>query len=348
MVSQARTSPVKPQPSQVVRRDKFDQVWFSWGPCSSQGRLIGSWESATRLFECSANSVGAVWMLHLTPAWCTKAILGQPRAFLRELGVVEWCWMIESQKNRKVNSLHILLAETWRKTVKTVNTVTGFPLFRYWFVLFLLSLVLNIWAFLNQVQRHTTSVRRFSVNTWETTPYPNPQWVLAPTLWQSHLSQADAHGWHPAMDMECWMYSIAIASKGATLQHFTYLLAFYHVLLFAGELMMHHRILCLRYCWNWGAQLFPTTNWLQSCEAMRCNSGPVCLNIATVLGSLPLLAEWLAWLRQLTCQHSVETQDDSWFCFPLFLSNNISCSVVIFNMSCFMVHSGCIWWCTWH
>ena len=58
---------------------------------------------------------------------------------------------------------------------------------------------------------------------------------------------------------------------------------------------------------------------------MRCNSGPVCLNIATVLGSLPLLAEWLACLRQLTCQHSVETQDDSWFCFPLFLSNNISC-----------------------
>ena len=154
MVSQARTSPVKPQPSQVVRRDKFDQVWFSWGPCSSQGRLIGSWESATRLFECSANSVGAVWMLHLTPAWCTKAILGQPRAFLRELGVVEWLNHRRIEKWTPCTYFLLLLAATWHKTVKTV---TGFPLFRYCFVLFLLYLLFwtfeHFWTKCNDIQR---------------------------------------------------------------------------------------------------------------------------------------------------------------------------------------------------
>ena len=95
------------------------------------------------------------------------------------------------EKYRKVNFLHILLAEAWGETVKTV---TGFPFFRYCFVLFLVSLDIPLfWTFLNQVRRRTTSLRPFSVNTWETTPYPNPLWVLAPRLWQSmsHLSQAD-------------------------------------------------------------------------------------------------------------------------------------------------------------
>ena len=140
----------------------------------------------------------------------------------------------------------------WRR-----KTVTKFPLFRYCMSLFrfiaLVSLVLNMFEPSTTTYNEPEAVLSqhlgdYSLSQSAMSPGPN-------TL--THLSRADAHGWHSAIDMECWMYSTAIARKGATL-HLT------RVVIFNWELMMHHRILALKYCWNWGAQLLqPKTKWFR-------------------------------------------------------------------------------------